>query len=558
MNSNFFIITLFYFLSIYSVIGYGKIFCRLFLNKENNLNFGYIGLFGIFFLILYSYLSHFLFSHNYTHNLFILVFGLILFFIFFDKSYKELIFTTLVFLVLSISLLIFKTHDDFPYYHFGYTNYLTENSLLIGVGQFNHGFRTPSSIFYLNSLFSFPFIKFYFFHLASLMIMGFVNIIFLNYMIDKIKNNKFNHIGYFVLLSLIFINIFFSRIAEHGTDRSAQILILLFIFEILILFSMKLINKINISKILIFLGIIISLKSFYILYLIVLLPIIYFLIKEIKMKKTLFLFIKNKIFYLFGLLFVIILTTNLFNTGCLIYPVNLTCFPGLDWSIASSEVVKMNNWYELWSKAGATPNFRTNNPDEYISRLNWVGNWIDGYFFNKVSDFLLGIIFTVILLLGIFYSKIKKKFIINKYTSYVLLFLFILFIEWFYNHPALRYGGYSLIVAIIFIPISILLSTFSTKTKFFKKKIIVLVAITFFIFFLRNVSRINNEVEQYNFKPLSDFSFRVAEGHYRITNVFKCLIRKHEDNDLDNKVCKPPNGILVGKFLNTYKFYFIN
>ena len=62
----------------------------------------------------------------------------------------------------------------------------------------------------------------------------------------------------------------------------------------------------------------------------------------------------------------------------------------------------------------------------------------------------------------------------------------------------------------------------------------------------------------YNFKPLSDFSFRVAEGHYRIINVFKCLIRKHEDNDLDNKACKPPNGILVGEFLNTYKFYFLN
>ena len=44
------------------------------------------------------------------------------------------------------------------------------------------------------------------------------------------------------------------------------------------------------------------------------------------------------------------------------------------------------------SKAGATPNFRVSNPDEYI--LGLMGNnWIDKYFFNKVFDFLIGLIF---------------------------------------------------------------------------------------------------------------------------------------------------------------------
>ena len=40
-------------------------------------------------------------------------------------------------------------------------------------------------------------------------------------------------------------------------------------------------------------------------------------------------------------------------------------------------------------KGGATPNFRVENPEIYIKNLNWVSNWIDIYFFNKVSDFLL-------------------------------------------------------------------------------------------------------------------------------------------------------------------------
>ena len=47
---------------------------------------------------------------------------------------------------------------------------------MIGVGQFNHGFRTPSSIFYINSLVYLPLIDFNLIHMPSLMIMGFVNI----------------------------------------------------------------------------------------------------------------------------------------------------------------------------------------------------------------------------------------------------------------------------------------------------------------------------------------------------------------------------------------------
>ena len=58
-------------------------------------------------------------------------------------------------------------------------------------------------------------------------------------------------------------------------------------------------------------------------------------------------------------------------------------------------VIKMKEWYELWSKGGAGPNFRIDNPEEYIKNFNWISNWIDIYFFNKVSDFILGIILLI-------------------------------------------------------------------------------------------------------------------------------------------------------------------
>ena len=63
----------------------------------------------------------------------------------------------------------------------------------------------------------------------------------------------------------------------------------------------------------------------------------------------------------------------------------------------------MRIWYELWSKAGATPNYVVQDKVTYIENFNWLGNWFKNYFFNKVSDYLIAIIF--IYLIFIFYSK---------------------------------------------------------------------------------------------------------------------------------------------------------
>ena len=80
----------------------------------------------------------------------------------------------------------------------------------------------------------------------------------------------------FLFLSILFINIFFYRIAEHGTDRSAQILIFLLFAEILFLIHMKIFNDFQLSKILSILAVVISLKAFYVLYILILLPVAFF------------------------------------------------------------------------------------------------------------------------------------------------------------------------------------------------------------------------------------------------------------------------------------------
>ena len=552
MAINIIIIYFSYIFLSFSVIGYGNLFSNLIFKKK--LNYGFLGLLGIFILILYSYLSHFFYPHNALHNLIFMFLGFVSFFFNTKKNFFEILLTLLIFSILFISIIIFKTHDDFPYYHFGYSHYLTQSSLTIGIGMFNHGFRTPSAIFYLNSLFYLPLIKYYFFHLPAILILGYANIVFICNLKKNFKKNNINFVSYFILLSILFINIFFYRIAEHGTDRSAQILLLVVVAELLAFILIGEIKNEKLSKIFLLIALIVSFKAFYVLYVVLLIPIILILKKKLEIKEFFLLLLKNRGLQLSLLMFVLILLTNFFNTGCLIYPVNQICFSNLDWSIPNSEIIRMKEWYQQWSKAGAGPDFRVDNPEIYIQSFNWVGHWIDEYFFNKVSDFLLGII-TLMLIVGLtFHTKKKITSRINNNILLLLLFLVMLFFEWFYNHPSLRYGGYTLIASIFFIIASIKFESFVIDKNKIKKKFIYLVAFSFLIFFCRNAVRINNEILQYNFNPLKNFSFRVTNHHYRIENGINEYIENYKNCKLRENNCKKDMLPKIEKVFNIYKF----
>ena len=563
---NFFIFVVYYMLILVSVFGYGLFFLKLFKIKLDLINFGYTGLFGIYILIIYSYFSNFFIAHSEFHNLLVLFIGLILFIYSIKQKYflykNEIIFSFVVFVIIFLAVLQFKNHDDFEYYHFPYTYYLTQQSLHIGIGQFNHGFRTPSSIFYINSLFYLPYAKFYLFNFFSLFILGFANIILLKkihnyfrFVSTKDKQLKLTH--FLSLLSFIFINIFFYRISEYGTDRAAMILIFLFIIELLNFVNLKIIKTSNLFYIYLLGALIISFKAFYILYIIFVIPLFFYILKKKKnyVKTSYFLFF-NKYFTLFLVLLFFIICTYFINTGCLIYPLSLTCFDEMSWSIPLTEVQQMSEWYELWSKGGAAPNFRIDNPETYIKNFNWVSNWIYIYFFNKVSDFILGITLLISIFLFFFRKSFFKKAIINvdHHVYLVYLLILILGIEWFYNHPALRYGGYHIIALLLFIPISVKLGSSQIELKKYSKICIVLVSLTTIIFLSRNISRIINEVEQYSYKPIMQTYYFLDDNHFRIQKKMDQLIEQY--NSCKNKNFECNKDVKIKKVMG--KIIFIN
>ena len=523
---NLFLFISFYFLFLFSIVGYGNLFKNIFRLNENNL--GYLGILGILTLIIFTYFINFFIPIYPILSLFLLIFGVSFFIKFLINNFKILKKDFFILIIVFIFLIIFilgaKNHDDFPYYHFSYINIITQLENVIGLGNFNHGFRTPSSIFYLSSIFNLPGTDYNLIHLSPAFFLGFTNFIFLKKIYLNLKNKENFSLILLSIMSLALINIFFYRMAEHGTDRSAQIIILLIFIEIIEFISKKYLAEDQLYRLIILITLAVSLKAFYLIYIILFFPLLIF---QKDKKKFLITLIRSKVFFICSLFFFILITINFINTGCFVYPLAMTCNENLIWSISLVEVNHMNEWYQLWSKGGATPNYIVDNRADYISSFNWLSNWIDVYFFNKVTDFVLGLTFLMLIIFIFFFKKkLNFKSFVNKKNIFLYLILILLFMEWFYNHPALRYGGYHLIALLIFIPSALFLDS---KVKFDKSlsiKINVILLIILLVFAARNFNRISKEIKLYNYDIFKNASYNNEFKNYeilkRILEIKKC------------------------------------
>ena len=505
------LVFLFFFSFIFiSILGYG-FFIGVFLKfKIKNFDIGIFGLLGIFFSTFISYLTHFFFSHGIIHNLIFNILGVLFFFFYFRKYYNyfkyNFFYLGLIIILFLPGLFISKNHDDFPYYHLPFILNIIEHKLQFGMGHINEAFRTPSSLFYVQSLFYLPYIKYYLIHSISLIILIFMNSILIGNISNRSNIYIDNFIKIFSIISLTFINIQFWRLAEFGTDRGGQLISLIIFINLFLICNIKNNEKIlqNIKLLLIFLFYLISIKSYFISYIIIL-PIIFFIMYKNYLIKKIFLDLKLIVLLGFFLIFFIVL--NIFNSGCLMYPLAFTCYDDFFWSLPKESIYHFSKWYDLWSKSGAGPNFRVDNPELYVTGLNWVNGWFNRYFLVKATD-TFGLIFIICL---IYFSifRYKKKFKINIIYLPSYFCIFILFLIWFFKHPDLRYGGFILLAILFFVPLSLYLSTYKINQPR-EKAVFIILFLAIISYPLRNVYRINNEIKRNdNFKYTSFPYFHV-------------------------------------------------
>ena len=489
-----------------STLGYGSITLNFL--KINSENIGLYGIMGLFLLSIFSSYSHLLFSHNYIHNLIFILIGLLFFFKVKKKklnNFKKIfIGTSLLF----IFLLIAKNNEDFGYYHLPNSLQFSYYKLQFGLGNLNHGFKHISSLFMLMSLNYLPFLEYYLFNLTNFLFYLFF-IVFLHQEIFSKKNLNLNFSKIFLSLFFVLFLTKFSRLAEFGSDLSGQIIICVYLFFILeIFFNTNLdIKKKNeyVSLSIILLIFAVTLKFIlviYSLFLLVLLILIY-------QKKTFFGLLNIRLFTISFAPLLIFVFLNFSATGCLIYPVEKLCFGNsFDWALKDDVIKYLNLHYELWSKAGRNPNFIVENPTEYIVGFNWINNWIVDYFYGKFTDYLLVILF-IIIIYSLFFYKNYENINFTNITRNKFLIIYIttiiIFLIWLMNFPTLRYAGYIVTYLIFILPFSFIINK---KLNVSKKEnlntLFIILIISYSIFLLKNVQRVHSEI---NLNANSDHNF---------------------------------------------------
>ena len=565
MTFIFFVISL---VITFSIIGYGFLINDFLKLKKIPTNLGLVGILGLFFLSIISNFTHIFIPHDYFHNLILIIFGLILLLLYLRSGSKfkfSLNLLTITFSLLFIGLIMAKTNEDYSYYHLPNSLQFAQQKLQFGLGNINHGFKHISSLFMLNSLFYLPFFDHYLFNLPNLIFLVF----FVLFCLIEIyyRSNLNSNISKIILsLFLILFLSKFSRIAEYGSDLAGQIIVCIYIFYIFeVIFNDNLTkdNKNNILKLsLLLLVFAITSKFILSIYSLFFLLTLFLIEKKSEMIKK---FIDFKYCTFLFLPCFFFLLSNFSSTGCLIYPVKITCFyDQFNWALSSDVINYLNFHYEIWSKGGKGPGFEVDDQELYVTSLNWVTNWVSVYFFNKVADYIL-VIFIIILIFSLFFKKeifdMKK---INKKTNLkksLLIYLTIIctFTIWFFNFPSLRYAGYIIFYMLIIFPFIYMFQyKIELTSRLAIRKISILFLISLTVFFVKNISRINSElntpnVNDHNFKNFPFYWVQDVKYEPIYINGHKLFITNGKCWNIPS-TCVRSNSLKVNQYRN-YIFY---
>lgn len=514
----FYIVTLIFFLS---VSGYGKILLVLIFDEKFNHNPFEISIFGLIFYLIIGYLSYFTIGFNSYLNLFLLLCGFFSFYYSFNKKNFNYFFRSSFLILLFFSLLLIsKTHEDFPSYHFLGIKDIFENKLTLGGANILLIFSHVSLFSYVQSLTVLPYYLYKFINVPVFLIY-FSTLGYFYNQSERFKISKLEN--FFCNFILIILIIKFTRLSEYGYDYISQFLLLIVFHKIF--FYKKNILEIYKSFLIFIFAVLIKPTA------ILFFPL--FLLLFYKNKFYEMIFKINKKFLIIFLLLKIILVTNSFiRTGCVFYPVNLTCFSKerIGWS-AKEDMKLYSNTVQLWAKGfyhqGKSKYKEVLNEQEFKSNVSWLKYWVDLHYFYIINEFLLILTFIFLLFLTVIIKiDLRKIFKLSKEFLTPIILSFFSILLWLNFIPDYRFG-FALII----------IFTFCFYCFFFKENYLIYKhRMRFFLFLaiiffnIKNTHRIYKEFNRediYQFRNFPWFSlhsvnsdnlkFRIEDyGYYRI------------------------------------------
>ena len=507
------------FLSL-SISGYGRI-----VNLDIKKNFFLDIFLGFILISLIVTVIHFFFKINLIISILIFVLGL--YFFFYKKKLNAIEFTKigninyLIIVLLLIPIFLSqKYHEDFGYYHLPYAIGFIEEKIIFGFANIDKSYVYNSiwlnlySIFFLNDK------NFNFLTLPSFLL--FLNFILFSLHQLTLKNDKLIS-DYFLLISLFYFILKFTRISEFGVDLPAAIFSILAIYYFL---KFSEVNLATYKREYFFLVVFFSIFSILIKLStvpIILLPIFLY-IKYFKDMK--FYIFKYKFTFVYILIITFFIQQFIY-TGCLFFPSNTTCF-SVSWF--SEDNISISNQLELINKSYSEAK-DTLTPNEFLKNFNWFNYWFKRNF-NEILEHLLTMTLPVLIFIFFQKKKINNKFIFNdKLGLYLFLILGLIF--WLNFSPVYRFAIYLFLTLIYVLLIGSLIS------RYFSKKIFIFFVMIFIFFsFSKNIVRLT-KVENIFLGILN------IENQYILNNtntdqirkIFRPDIKKNSANGWQGRLC---------------------
>ena len=459
-------------ITILSLNGYGKIIATKY--KKNFIEEIFFGFMVVAFIVT---LVHFFIKINYLISVSILFFGIIYFIKINKKKFLKINFTYwVIFLIFIPIFLSQKYHEDFGYYHLPYVLTMVEQKIIFGLANSNLAYSHNSIWLNIMSLFYLPKNNLNYLTTPAFLIYSLFIIFFIK---KNLESNKKSISGYFIIISLFYLILKFTRLSEYGNDLPSLIFSILTIFYFLKFSEIKEWNQkyfyffccVSFA----FFSILIKLSNIPIL----LLPLILFLQNYKTLKKEI---INVNYLFVFLLVFIFYLQQFIY-TSCIFFPSKFSCI-NTEWF--NNDFLLLREHLELTNKSYYASDSLLTKKD-YLSKFNWFLFWFE-INYSKILENILTISLPILLLIFLL-NKEKKEFrLYFKNKRLFILFIFLSFTFWLKFSPVYRFS-IPYFLSLFFI---ISLNFYANK-EFSKKIFLFLILFSLLFNFTKNILRINNK-----------------------------------------------------------------
>lgn len=464
------------------------------INKEDNSIFlsdnFLIFIFGFIIISFAALFLNFFFplSENLNSIIYLAIFFIGIIFI--KRIFKKKIIIFIFIISILTTLLILYSDVNRPdayLYHLPYISILNINEIIIGLNNINFRYGFVSILQYTSAIN----VNLFFKSEGILIPPASIISLFIYFFYNEIKKSYVTkNLDYKSIFSLtIFIYIIFKviRYSEFGNDALPALMTFFLVSKIL--------EKNFFEKNIIFIYLItvfIFLNKTTMIFLFLLPTLIFFLKRNYWEIKEYF-----KIIFSFPTLILFLwLCKNFLITGCLIYPLYNTCLD-TSWSnIQETKKVSIESeaWSKSWPENKKNLKFKDFNKD-----FNWLAAWKEKHMIHIIkiiTPFIIGILFIFLFS----YKKTKKDKFFRAEIFIPFCVTFIGCVAFFLKFPLYRYG-YGYIISFICLIFTLLISKNLNKEKFLKIVKVVLI-VSPFIFFGKQMTRITKNFENKNVFPI--------------------------------------------------------